>query len=74
MSLVASLDMVLSENANNKGAEQIARMRRLVCACVVCKPPKTGFLSSDMTIMMLINGIQRKCELKSKIIIEVGRC
>ena len=31
---------------NNKGADQIARMRRLVCACVVRKPPKTGFLLS----------------------------
>ena len=32
--------------ANNKGADQSARMRRLVCACVVRKPPKTGFLAS----------------------------
>ena len=31
--------------ANNKGADQAARMRRLVCVCVVRKPPKTGFLS-----------------------------
>ena len=30
--------------ANNKGADQTARMRRLVCACVVRKPPKTGLL------------------------------
>ena len=30
---------------NNKGADQTARMRRLVCACVVCKPLKTGFLA-----------------------------
>ena len=29
-----------------KGADQTARMRRLVCACVVHKPPKTGFLAS----------------------------
>ena len=29
---------------NNKGADQTARMRRLVCVCVVRKPPKTGFL------------------------------
>ena len=28
---------------NNKGADQTARMRRLVCGFVVCKPPKTGF-------------------------------
>ena len=31
---------------NNKGADQSARMRRLVCACVVRKPPKKGFLAS----------------------------
>ena len=31
---------------NNKGADQTARMRRLVCAFVVHKPPKTGFLAS----------------------------
>ena len=34
------------QKANNKGTDQTARMRRLVCACVVCKPPKTGFLAS----------------------------
>ena len=33
------------QKANNKGAEQSARMRRLVCVCVVRKPPKTGFLA-----------------------------
>ena len=32
------------QKANNKGADQSARMRRLVCACVVCEPQKTGFL------------------------------
>ena len=31
---------------NNKGADQTAQMRRLVCACVVHKSPKTGFLAS----------------------------
>ena len=29
---------------NNKGAGQTVQMGRLVCACVVCKPQKTGFL------------------------------
>ena len=33
------------QKANNNGADQTARMRRLVCACVVRKPPKTGFLA-----------------------------
>ena len=31
--------------ANNKGTDQTARMRRLVCACVVRNPPTTGFLA-----------------------------
>ena len=31
---------------NNIGADQTAQMRRLVCACVVRKPPKTGFLAT----------------------------
>ena len=30
---------------NNKGADQTARMRRMVCACVVGNPPKTVFLA-----------------------------
>ena len=36
------------QKANNKGTDQSARMRRLVCAFVVCNPPppKTGFLAS----------------------------
>ena len=31
------------QNANDKGADQSARMRRLVCVFVVRKPSKTGF-------------------------------
>ena len=34
------------QQENNKGADQTARMRRLVCACVSRKPQKTGFLMS----------------------------
>ena len=34
------------QNPNNKGADQTAQMRRLVCTCVVRKPSKTGFLAS----------------------------
>ena len=40
---VASLHNLTFQKVNNKGADQTARMRRLVCACVVRKPPKTGF-------------------------------
>ena len=35
-----------SQKANNKRADQTARMRRLVCAFVVRRPRKTGFLGS----------------------------
>ena len=31
---------------NKKGADQTAQLRRLVCAFIVRKPPKTGFLAS----------------------------
>ena len=31
--------------SNNKGTDQTVRMRRIVCAFVVCNPPKTGFLA-----------------------------
>ena len=34
------------QKGNNRGADQSAWMRSLVCACVVRKPPKTGFLVS----------------------------
>ena len=34
------------QKANNKGAEQTARMRRLVCDYAVRKSPKTGFLAT----------------------------
>ena len=39
---MASLDMFFK--VNNKGADQIARMRRLVCAFVVRKPQRQVFL------------------------------
>ena len=46
ISLVASLDVIHSKWRNNKGADQTARMGRLVCVFGVCKHPKTGFLAS----------------------------
>ena len=33
------------QKGNNKIADQMGWMRRLVCACVVLKSPKTGFLA-----------------------------
>ena len=47
---MASLDMFFK--VNNKGADQIARMRRLVCAFVVRKPPKTGFSRGEAQIII----------------------
>ena len=41
------------QNVNNKGADQTARMRRLVCACAIRKPPKTGFLASRALIILI---------------------
>ena len=38
--------------ANNKGADLSARMRRQVCAFVIRKPPKTGFLTSGPKFVM----------------------
>ena len=44
---ISKLRVASLKNANDKGADQSARsMRRLVCAFVVRKPPKTGFLAS----------------------------
>ena len=36
--------MIFYKKANNQVADQTARIRRLVCACVVRKPRKKGFL------------------------------
>ena len=39
--------MILSnKRMTDKGVDQTARMRRQVCAFVVRKPPKTGFIVS----------------------------
>ena len=43
---VAHLDNEIFQKANNKGTDQTAGMRRLVCAFAVRKPRKTGFLTS----------------------------
>ena len=41
------------QNANNKGGDQTARMRRLVCACVIREPPKTGFLALRLILRQI---------------------
>ena len=45
ISLVTSLDVILFDK-RLQGTDLSARMRRLVCACVICKPSKTCFLAS----------------------------
>ena len=45
----SKLTYEIFQKANNKGVDQTARRRRLVCTCVVRKPPKTGFLATRST-------------------------
>ena len=40
------------QKANNKGPDQTVRMRRLVCACVVCMPTKSGFFCKIHAIIL----------------------
>ena len=58
ISLVASLDIKLS---NKRITKALISLRKLVCAVVVRKPPKTGFLTSrpiyPLTLTMLIHDI-----------------
>ena len=45
--------MLLSKIANNKGADQTVRMRRLVCACVVLKHPEGRFSRDGAQIIKI---------------------
>ena len=45
----------------NKGADQTARMCRLVCACVVRKPLKSGFLASRPILEHLLSSNCSEC-------------
>ena len=47
--------MILSSKRNNKGADQPAHLRRLVCAFVVRKLPKTGFAATSF-VVEAVNG------------------
>ena len=46
---------------NNKGGDQTARMRRLVCACVVRKSQKTGFLASRPILFIIFKPVLTLC-------------
>ena len=52
---------------NNKGADQTALMRRLVCACVVRQPPKTGFLTSRPNYGLLSRKQESAFPLKGRV-------
>ena len=41
------------QKANNKGADQTARMPRVVCVFVVRKPPKTGFSHVEAHLVLV---------------------
>ena len=69
ISLVASY--VTFQNANNQGADQTARMRRLVCACVVSKPPKTGFLASRPIYNLQFDVFMKFQNFKHKIRLQI---
>ena len=50
---------------NNKGADQTAHMRRLVCAFVPRKPPKTGFLASRPIIYRIYASTSDRLHVRS---------
>ena len=53
ISPVASLHNGTFPKAKNKVTDQTAHPRRLVCACVVCKPPEDMFSCLKAQIMKL---------------------
>ena len=48
------------QKANNIGADQTAHMRSLVCAFVVCNPPKTNCLVSRLNIISFVYPFNRE--------------
>ena len=57
---------------NNKGAEQTGLMRRLVCAFIVPKPPKTGFLATRPICKTTLAGKELKAEIKFEPVHEIS--
>ena len=56
--------MILSKKANNKDTDQTARMRRLLCACVVRKPPEDRFSRVEAQLVYVISGMKRNEKIK----------
>ena len=54
------LEYGIFRKANNKDADQTARMHRLVCAFVVRKPPMTGFFASRPKLLYGVKSKQMK--------------
>ena len=53
--------IIMIISSNNKGTDQSAGTCRLVCAFVVGKPPKTGFLASRRKLCCI--SVEVKCVL-----------
>ena len=53
--------MILSNKGITKATDQTVRMSRLVCAFVVRKPPKTGFLASRPTYEIRQGSTNLRC-------------
>ena len=60
--LLASLDMILF---NKRITNALISMRRLVCAFVVGKPPKTGFVALRPKLLLAkgVSSLMRRCGL-----------
>ena len=50
---------------NSKGADQSAQMCRLVCACVVRKPPKDRFSHVKAQLACVISGMKGNDKIKN---------
>ena len=53
ISLEAGIDVMLSNKVISKGADQTARMGRLVCDIVVLKPQRQFFCTEDKMTFIL---------------------
>ena len=64
--------MEICKKTNVKGTDQSVWMRRLVCAFVVLKPPKTGFLATRRIFTLMVVFSAKLKKLKKDKVIENG--
>ena len=55
-----------------KGADQTARMCRLVCACVVCKPPETGVCAARPKYKHML--VDLVSFIEGKVVMMITKC